>query len=130
MAIIPNSAAMAGGITFIVDQTTGFNSFTAMTMEEAQIRSAPIASSSTSAAAPTTLAMAPTTPTTSTTTPTTCYLLPCYKGWQIDNIDLLGLSTKLFSLLALTTCHVTIMIAVKNGTTTTATTFMTTYYKA
>ncbi|XP_021309020.1 lysine-rich arabinogalactan protein 19-like [Sorghum bicolor] len=62
MAIIPNSVAMTGGITFIVDHTTGFNSFTATAMEEAQIRSAPIASSLTSVTPPTTLP--PTTPAT------------------------------------------------------------------
>jgi hypothetical protein len=38
--------------------------------------------------------------------------------------------TKLFSLLALTTCHVAIMIATKNGAMTTATTVMTTRQKA
>ena len=67
------------------------------------VRSTPIASSLTSVAAPTTLVVAPTTLATSTTTPTTRHPLLCYKGRQIDNTDLLGPSTKLFSLLALTT---------------------------
>jgi len=49
------------------------------------------------------LAMTPTTPATSLTTPTTRHPLSCYKGRQIGDIDLLGLSTKLFGLLALTT---------------------------
>jgi len=37
--------------------------------------------------------------------PTTRHLLPCYKGRQIDDTDLLEISTKFFGLLALTTCR-------------------------
>ena len=83
-----------------------------------------------------TLALAPTTLATSPTMPTTRRPLSCYKGRQIDDTDLLGLSTKLLSLLTLstkllglltlTTCHIVIMIATKNGAMTTATTVMTT----
>ena len=100
MAIIPDFTAMAGSFTF----TTGFNSFVTTTMEEARIQPVLITSS-------TTLAMVPTTSaTSSSTTPTTRHSLPCYKGRQIDDTDLPGLSTKLFGLLALTTsrnnnCH-------------------------
>ena len=99
MVIIPDFVAMAGDFTF----TVSFNSYTATTTEEVWIRSAPTTSSSTSAAASTTLATTPTTPATSPTTPTTRHPLLCYKGRQIDDTDLLRLSTKLFGLLALTT---------------------------
>jgi hypothetical protein len=71
------------GLTFTVGQitwTTSTGGFIVTTTEEAQIQSASITSS---------LAMAPTTPATSPTTPATRRLLPCYKGRQIDNTDLL-----------------------------------------
>jgi hypothetical protein len=104
MVIIPNSMAMADGLSFTVDQitwTTGVNSFTAIATEEAQIRSVLTTSSSvvalttlataptTLATAPPTLAMAPTSPATAPTTPTTRQLLPRYKGKMIDNLDLI-----------------------------------------
>ena len=113
MVIIPDFTAMADGLTFTVGQiiwTTGLDNFAAMTAEEAQIQSASIASSPTSATTPITLATALTNPATSLTTLTTCCPHPSHKGRQIDNADLLGLSTKLFSLLAPTTCHVAIMM--------------------
>jgi hypothetical protein len=90
MVIIPDFAAVADGLTFIVGQitwTTGVDGFTVTTMEKAQIQSASTTSSP--AMALTTLATAPTTPATSLTTPATHRLLPRYKGRQIDNIDLL-----------------------------------------
>jgi hypothetical protein len=97
MVIIPDSAAMADGLSFTIGKitwTTGVNSFTATAMEEAQIRS--VLTTSSSAMAPTTLAMAPTTPamalttpTTAPTTPTTRRPLPRYKGRVIDNTDLI-----------------------------------------
>jgi len=114
-AIILDFAAMASGFIF----TIGFNSFTATTTEEALTRSTSITSSSTSVVAPTTPATTPTTQATYPTMPATCHPLSCYKGRQIDGTDLLGLSTKLFGLLA-----------AKNGATTTATTIMTTSQKA
>jgi hypothetical protein len=83
MVIIPYSTAVANGLSFIVSQitwTTGVNSFTATTTEEAQIRSALTTSSS---------ATAPTTPATAPTTPTTRRPLPRYKGRVIDNTDLI-----------------------------------------
>jgi hypothetical protein len=90
MVIIPDSAAVVDGLSFTVGQitwTTGVNSFTATTMEEAQIRSASTTSSS--AMAPTTLVTAPTTPATAPTTPTTRRPFPRYKGRMIDNTDLI-----------------------------------------
>ena len=89
----PDSAAVVSSLMLTVSQitwTTDFNSFTAMTMEEAQIRSALITSSPTSVTAPTTLALVPTTPAISPTTPTTHCPRLCYKRRQIDNTDLLG----------------------------------------
>jgi hypothetical protein len=65
MVIIPDSTAVADDLSFTVGQiiwTTGVNSFTATTMEEAQIQSASTTSSSVAA---------PTTPVTALTTPTT-----------------------------------------------------------
>jgi hypothetical protein len=90
MVIIPDSAAVADGLSFTVGQitwTTGVNSFTATTTVEAQIRSASTTSSS--ATAPTTLAMALTTPATTPTTPIAHRPLPRYKGRVIDNTDLI-----------------------------------------
>jgi hypothetical protein len=90
MVIIPDSVAVADGLTFTVGQitwTTGVNSFTTTTMEEAQIRSASTMSSS--ATAPTTLATASTTPTTALTTLTTRRQLPRYKGRTINNTELI-----------------------------------------
>jgi hypothetical protein len=90
MGIIPDSAAMADSLSFIVGQitwTTGINSFTAATTEVVQIRSASTTSSS--ATAPTTLAMALTTLATALATPITRRPLPCYKGRTIDNTDLI-----------------------------------------
>jgi hypothetical protein len=104
MVIIPNSAAVADGLTFTVGQitwTTAINSFTATATEEAQIRSASTMSSSatapitlatapaTLATALTTLAIALTTPATAPTTLTTRRPLPRYKGRTIDNTDLI-----------------------------------------
>jgi hypothetical protein len=63
MVIIPDSAAVADGLSFTVGQitwTTGVNSFTATTTEEAQIRF--VSTTSLSATALTTLATTPTTP--------------------------------------------------------------------
>jgi hypothetical protein len=83
MVIIPDSMTMADGLSFTVGQitwTTGVNSFTATTTEEARIQFASTTSSS--AMAPTTLAIAP-------TTPTTRRPLPRYKGRVIDNTDLI-----------------------------------------
>jgi hypothetical protein len=90
MIIIPDSAAVADGLSFTVGQitwTTGVNSFTVTTTEEAQIRFASTTSSS--ATAPTTLATAPTTPAMAPTAPTTRRPLPRYKGRVIDNTDLI-----------------------------------------
>jgi hypothetical protein len=90
MVIIPDSAAVADGLSFTVGQitwTTGINSVTATATEEAQIRSASTTFSS--ATAPTTLATAPTTPATAPTTLTTRRPLPRYKGRTINNTDLI-----------------------------------------
>jgi hypothetical protein len=90
MVIIPDSAVVADGLSFTVEQvtwTTGINSFTTTATEEAQIRFASTTSSS--ATAPTTLAMASTTPATAPATPTTRGLLPHYKERMIDNTDLI-----------------------------------------
>jgi hypothetical protein len=90
MVIIPDSAAMADGLSFTIGQitwTTSVNSFTTTAMEEAQIRSVLTTSSSTTAS--TTLATAPTTLATALTTPTTHRPLPRYKGRMIDNTDLI-----------------------------------------
>jgi hypothetical protein len=81
MVIIPNSVATADGLSFTIDQitwTTGINSFTPTTTEEAQIQS--VSTMSSLAMAPTTLATAPTTLATAPTTPTTHRPLPRYKG--------------------------------------------------
>jgi hypothetical protein len=83
MVIIPDSTTVADCLSFTVGQvtwTTGVNSFTATTTEEAQIRSTLTTSSS-----PT----APTTPVMAPTTPTTRRPLPRYKGRVIDNTDLI-----------------------------------------
>jgi hypothetical protein len=90
MVIIPDSAAMAHGLSFtigLITWITGVNSFTTTATEEAQIRSASTMGSS--ATAPTMLAMASTTPATAPTTPTTRRPLPCYKRRMIDNADLI-----------------------------------------
>jgi hypothetical protein len=90
MVIIPHSTAVADGLSFTVGQitwTTGVNSFTATTTEEAQIRFASTTSSS--ATALTTLAMAPTTPATAPTVLTTRRPFPHYEGRGIDNTDLI-----------------------------------------
>jgi hypothetical protein len=90
MVIIPDSVAVANGLTFTVSQitwTTGVNNFTTTATEEAQIQSTSTTSSS--ATAPTTLATALTTPATALTTPTTRRPLSRYKGRTIDNIDLI-----------------------------------------
>jgi hypothetical protein len=104
MVIIPDSMAMADGLSFTVGQitwTTSVNSFTTTATEEAQIQSALITSSSATAptmlatapttlvTAPTTLAMASTTPATALTTSTIHRPLPRYKGRTIDNTDLI-----------------------------------------
>jgi hypothetical protein len=70
MVIIPDTMAMANGLSFTIGQitwTTGVNSFIATTMEEVQIQSASTTSSL--ATVPTTLAMAPTTPAMASTMP-------------------------------------------------------------
>ena len=131
MVIILDFVAVANDLIFTVDQITwtiGFNNLATTIMEEA-IRSTSITSSSASATTPTMLAMASTTPAMSPTTPITCCPLLSYKGRQIDDTDLLGLSTKLFGLIALTTCPVAIIIAMKNNAMTTATTVMITCQK-
>jgi hypothetical protein len=90
MVIIPDSAAVADGLSFTVGQitwTTGVNSFTATATEEAQIRSAWTTSSS--ATAPIKLATAPPTPAMAPTTPITRRPLLRYKGRMIDNTDLI-----------------------------------------
>jgi hypothetical protein len=90
MVIIPDSMAVADGLSFTVGQitwTTGVNSLTTTATEEAQIQSALTTSSF--AMALITLAMAPTTPGTASTLPTTCRPLPCSKGRMIDNTDLI-----------------------------------------
>jgi hypothetical protein len=90
MVIIPDSVAMADGLSFTVGQitwTTGVNSFTATATEEAQIRSASTTSSS--AMAPVTLATATTTPAMALTMLTTRRPLPHYKGRMIDNTNLI-----------------------------------------
>jgi hypothetical protein len=90
MVIIPDSAIMADGLTFIIGQITwtiDVNSFTATATDEVQIRS--VSTTSSSATALTTLAMAPTTPAMALTTPTTRRPLPRYKGRTIDNTDLI-----------------------------------------
>jgi hypothetical protein len=90
MVIIPDSVAMADGLSFTIGQitwTTSVNSFTTTAMEEAQIRSVLTTSSSTMTS--TTLATAPTTLAMALTTPTTHRPLPRYKGRMIDNTDLI-----------------------------------------
>jgi hypothetical protein len=90
MVIIPDSMAMADGLSFTVGQitwTTGVNSFTAAATEEVQIQSASTTSSS--ATASTTLATALTTPATAPATSITRRPLPCYKGRMINNTDLI-----------------------------------------
>jgi hypothetical protein len=90
MVIIPDSAAMADGLSFTVGQITwtiGISSFTATTTEEVQIRS--MLTTSSSATALTTLVMAPTTLAIALTTPATHRPLPRYKGRMIDNTDLI-----------------------------------------
>jgi hypothetical protein len=74
MVIIPDSAAVADGLSFTIGQitwTTGVNSFTTAATEEVQIRSAS------------------TTPATAPATPITRRPLPCYKGRTINNTDLI-----------------------------------------
>jgi hypothetical protein len=74
MVIIPDSAAVADGLSFTVGQitwTTGVNNFTTAATEEVLIRSAS------------------TTPATAPATPITHRPLPCYKGRTIDNTDLI-----------------------------------------
>jgi hypothetical protein len=90
MVIISDSTVVADGLLFTVGQitwTTGVNSFTATTTEEAQIRFASTTSST--ATTLTMLATAPTTPAMAPTTLTTCRPLPRYKGKVIDNTDLI-----------------------------------------
>jgi hypothetical protein len=90
MVIIPDSTAMADGLSFTVSQitwTTGINSFTTATTEEVQIQS--VSTTSSSATAPTTLATALTTLATAPATPITHRPLPCYKGRTIDNTNLI-----------------------------------------
>ena len=92
MVIIPGSMAMPNGLTFIVGQitwTTGSDDFIAMTTEEAQIQSASTTASPALATAPTTVDLALATPASSSAMPTTRRSLPCYKGRQIDNANLL-----------------------------------------
>jgi hypothetical protein len=104
MVIIPDSTVVVDGLSFTIGQitwTTGINSFTTTTMEEAQIRSASTTSSlatalttlatalTTPAMALTTLATTPTTPEMALTTPTTRRPLPCYNGTMINNTDLI-----------------------------------------
>jgi hypothetical protein len=77
MVIIPDSAAVADGLSFTVSQitwTTSVNNFTAAATVEVQIRSA--STTSLSATAPTTLAMALTTPATAPATLITRRPLP------------------------------------------------------
>ena len=121
--------ATPNGLMFTVGQitwTTGSDDFIATITEEVRIQSASIAASPASATAPTMVDMAPTMvdtapttmdqaptmvhlaltmPTSSSATPTTHHPLPCYKGKQIDNIDLLDsidrVGTKLAETLAL-----------------------------
>jgi hypothetical protein len=74
MVIIPDSAAVADGLSFTVGQitwTTGVNNFTTAATEEVLIRSAS------------------TTPATAPATPITHRPLPCYKGRTIDNSNLI-----------------------------------------
>ena len=127
--ITSGSMATPNGLMFTVGQitwTTGSDGFIVMTTEEAWIQSALTTASPTSAMAPTTMDrapttvrlapttmdlalttvhLAPTTPTSSSATPTTRRPLPCYKGKQIDNTDLLDsidrVGTKLAETLAL-----------------------------
>jgi hypothetical protein len=90
MAIIPDSVAVAYGISFTIGQitwTTSVNNFTTDATEEEQIRSA--STTSASATVPTTLATALTTPATAPAKPITRRPLPCYKGRTIDNTDLI-----------------------------------------
>jgi hypothetical protein len=90
MVIIPDSMAVADGLSFTIGQitwTTGVNNFTAAATEEDQIRFASTTSSL--ATVLTTLATALTTPATAPATPITHRPLPCYKGRTIDNIDLI-----------------------------------------
>jgi hypothetical protein len=100
-------------------------------MEEAQIRSTSITYSPTLVVAPTMMATTPTTPSTSPTMPTTHCPYSCYKGWQIDNVDLLGAIDQVaWPLLALIICHVAIMITAKNDATITAITVMISHQEA
>ena len=73
MVIIPNFVAVEDGLITVgqITWTTGLNNFADSTMEEAQIRSTLITSSSTSA---------PSTPATSPTTSTTRRLFPAIKA--------------------------------------------------
>ena len=103
MVIIPNFVVVADGLVFTVGQiiwTTGLNNFIDTTIEEAQIQSASITSSSTSATASIMLATAPTTPAKLPTTPTTGRCFPTTKGgtsvsWEIDQVAWLSCSDHL-----------------------------------
>ena len=93
MVIIPGSMGTLNGLAFTIGQitwTTGSDDFIAMTTEEARIQSTSTTASSASATAPTMVDLAPATPASSSGTPTTRRPLPCYKGRQIDNTDLLN----------------------------------------
>jgi hypothetical protein len=90
MVIIPDSAAVANGLSFTVGQitwTTSVNSFTAAATEEVQIR--PASTTSSSATALTMLATALITLATALATLITHRPLPCYKVRTIDNTDLI-----------------------------------------
>lgn len=92
MTIIPDSMATPNGFTFTVGQitwTTGSNDFIAMNTEEVQIQSAPTTVPPASVTAPIALGLTPSTPALSSATSTTRRSLPCYKGKQIDDTDLL-----------------------------------------
>ena len=92
MIIVPDSMATPNGLTFTIGQitwTTGSNNFIAMNTEEVQIQSAPTTIPPASVTAPIALGLTPVTPALSSATSTTRRPLPCYKGKQIDDTDLL-----------------------------------------
>ena len=108
MVIIPGSMAMPNDLTFTIGQitwTTSSDDFIAMTTEEARIQSTSTTISLALAMALTMVDLALATPALSLATPTTRHPLPCYKGRQIDNTDLLDsidrVGTKLAETLAL-----------------------------
>jgi hypothetical protein len=104
MIIIPDFMAVVDSLRFTIGNitwTTGLNSLTTRTMEEAQIQSMFTTSFLTSTVASTMLDTALTTLATSLTTPTTHRSLPRYKGKQVDLKLFDQVDLKLFEILTL-----------------------------